>query len=210
MTRRAVIFDWGGVLMRTEDYSPRHAWDARLGMPTGHVESVVHGIEAWQQAQRGEISVDAYWQAVGRELGLDGQALAELRAGFYSGDRLNTALVELIRDLRTRGVLIGLLSNNTPDLTDALLEHQVHNLFDAQVISAEIGVMKPDPRPYELILQKLDVQPADALFVDDFIENVEAARTVGMAAVHYRPGMDLRREIEVWLGETTGNTRHRD
>ncbi|HQE19115.1 MAG TPA: hypothetical protein PK607_11460, partial [Aggregatilineales bacterium] len=64
--------------MRTEDYSPRHAWDARLGMPTGHVESVVHGIEAWQQAQRGEISVDAYWQAVGRELGLDGQALAEL------------------------------------------------------------------------------------------------------------------------------------
>jgi len=201
MTRRAVIFDWGGVLMRTEDHAPRHAWDARLGVPTGHVESVVHGIEAWRQAQRGEISVDAYWQAVGRELGLDGQALAELRANFYRGDRLNVALVELIRDLRAQGVLIGLLSNNTPDLAGELLEHKVLDLFDAQVISAEIGIMKPDPRPYELILQKLGVQPAEALFVDDFAENVEAARVVGMAAVHYQPGVDLRREVEVWLDE---------
>lgn len=201
MAQKAVIFDWGGVLVRTEDYASRHAWDARLGVQRGHVESVVHGIEAWRHAQRGEITVDAYWQAVGRELDLDEHALAELRASFYSGDRLNVELVELMNDLRARGVLVGLLSNNIPELASEMVEREVHDLFDARVISAEIGVMKPDARPYELILEKLGVQPADALFVDDFAENVEAARAVGMAAVHYRAGVELRREIEAWLSE---------
>lgn len=202
--RRAVIFDWGGVLMRTTDYSPRLGWDARLGQPPGSVEAVVHGIPAWQAAQRGEIGEDAYWAAVGEALGLDAGDLAALRDDFYSGDALDAGLAALIDALRGRGVRVGLLSNNGPALADDLQATGMAGRFDASVISCEIGVMKPDPAAYEAILRRLDVRPEQALFIDDSPANVEGARAVGMSAVHFRPGMDLRERILAWLDETDG------
>ncbi|HLV43976.1 MAG TPA: HAD family phosphatase, partial [Aggregatilineales bacterium] len=190
MRLKAVIFDWGGVLMRTEDTAPRARWDARLGTAPGHVERVVHGIEAWQQLQRGEADVDTYWRAVGDELGLGDDDLAQLREDFYSGDRLNEALVEQIGELKVRGLLVGLLSNNTPELLPVLRQAGLDTLFDAIVVSCDIGVMKPDPRAYRAILDALGVEAEAALFVDDFAENVRGAEAAGMGAVHFRPGMD--------------------
>lgn len=200
MQGRAVIFDWGGVLMRTVDYEPRHAWDARLGLAAGGVEAIVHGIEAWDRAQRGEIDEAAYWRAVAGKLGLDEPADARLRADFYRGDMLDETLVSLIRRLRGRGLRTGLLSNNTPSLTAALDALGLVDLFDARVVSAEIGVMKPDPAAYHAILAGLDVPPGAALFVDDSAENVAGAEAVGMAALRFTPGLDVAVAVDAWLG----------
>jgi epoxide hydrolase-like predicted phosphatase len=197
--RQAVIFDWGGVLMRTADYAPRHAWDARLGLAAGQVESVVHGIEAWTQVQRGEIEEAAYWRAVAAALGLDEADAARLRADFYRGDALDEALVALIRRLRGRGLLVGLLSNNAPGLAAELDALGLADLFDARAISAEIGVMKPDPAAYHAILDRLDVPPGAALFVDDSADNVAGARAVGMAAVRFTPDLDVEAAVDAWL-----------
>ncbi len=196
MKLKAVIFDWGGVLMRTEDYAPRARWDARLGTAPGHVERVVHGIEAWQQLQRGEADVATYWRVVGDELGLGDDDLAQLREDFYSGDRLDEALVEQIGELKARGLLVGLMSNNTPELLPILRQAGLDTLFDAIVVSCDIGVMKPDPRAYRAILDALGVEAKAALFVDDFAENVRGAEAVGMGAVHFRPGMDVLAVVE--------------
>jgi putative hydrolase of the HAD superfamily len=196
---KAVIFDWGGVLMRTADHGPRHAWDRRLGLTPGAVEAVVHGIPAWRAVQRGESTPETYWQAVAAKLSLSAGQLAGLRRDFYSGDRLDGSLVALIRDLRGRGVPVGLLSNNSPELADLLADLGVDDLFDACVISAGIGVMKPDLRAYRAILDELGVRPQEAILIDDSAENVKGARAVGMAAIHFRPGMDLRAALEAWL-----------
>lgn len=59
--KRSIIFDFGGVLMRTIDYTPRHKWDDRLGLPHGSVEKVVHGSESWRQAQVGQMELQGYW-----------------------------------------------------------------------------------------------------------------------------------------------------
>jgi epoxide hydrolase-like predicted phosphatase len=196
---KAVIFDWGGVLMRTLDYSSRHAWDHHLGLPSGAVESIVHGVPAWEQAQRGAITPEAYWEVVRESLGLDSEALAALREDFYIGDRLDKALVELIVDLHEREVLVGLLSNNTLDLYDALAAFELDQLFDAVVISAEIGLMKPDPAAYQAVLERLGVAPQQAIFVDDFPANVDGARAVGMEAVRFTPDLDLAAVLDSWL-----------
>jgi epoxide hydrolase-like predicted phosphatase len=196
---KAVIFDWGGVLMRTLDYSSRHAWDHHLGLPSGAVESIVHGVPAWEQAQRGAITPEAYWEVVRESLGLDSEALAALREDFYIGDRLDKALVELIVDLHEREVLVGLLSNNTLDLYDALAAFELDQLFDAVVISAEIGLMKPDPAAYQAVLKRLGVAPHQAIFVDDFPANVDGARSVGMEAVRFTPDLDLAAALDSWL-----------
>ncbi len=201
MARSAVIFDWGGVLMRTIDYRPRLAWDERLSLRPGTVESTVHGLEAWRQAQLGRMSSAAYWRAVGAALGLDQQQIKALRADFYSGDRLDESLVHLIRDLRAQSVRVGLLSNYSADLADMLADLDLTALFDAVVISADLGAMKPSPAAYQAVLTELGIVPERALFVDDMAANVEGAAALGIRAIHFTPEFDLRALVEAWLSE---------
>jgi epoxide hydrolase-like predicted phosphatase len=59
-------------------------------------------------------------------------------------------------------------------------------MFDETVFSAEVGMAKPDARIYQLILNRLGVEPQEAVFVDDFIENVEGARHLGLHAIHFK------------------------
>ncbi|GAB4468777.1 MAG: hypothetical protein Kow00124_03310 [Anaerolineae bacterium] len=196
---RAVIFDWGGVLMRTLDHTPRHAWDHRLGLPPGAIEQAVHGSEAWRRAQRGEISERAFWAEVGRALRIDPELLPDLRYDFSRGDVLDRDLIELIRELRRRRILVGLMSNNIPALRTEIEALRIDYLFDAVVISSDIGILKPDPRAFHAVLDRLHTSAQDAIFIDDFIENVMGARRVGLEAIHFTPGIDLRRELHTWF-----------
>ena len=195
----AIIFDWGGVLMRTEDYSPRHKWDRRLHLPPGSTERVVHGITAWKQVQQGDITIEEYWQAVGSALNLSPSALSALRRDFYSGDRLDENLVDLVRRLSDAGLLTGLLSNNSLDLIDTLSGLGLSDLFTACVISAKIGVMKPDAAAYHFILDKLNVAPRNAILIDDSLQNVEGAQAIGMQAIHFTSDFELSAAIQSWL-----------
>ncbi len=185
MPIRAVIFDLGGVLLRTEDPRPREALAARLGLPRRELEDLVFNSPAGLQAQRGEISPEQLWAQVVRRLGLPPTALPALQRAFWGGDRLDKDLLDFIRRLRPR-YRTALLSNAWRDLRAELHRWGVADAFDRLVISAEEGVMKPDPRIYRLALERLAVSPAEAVFVDDFPHNVEGARAVGMHAVHFQ------------------------
>lgn len=196
---QAIIFDWGGVLMRTEDHTFRLTWDQKLGLAPGTVESIVHGIEAWQQAQCGTLTVEAYWQQVGSQLGLSTSDLDQLRLDFYRGDQLDMNLINFIKELRKDGVTVGLLSNNSLELVDDLSRLKIRPLFDSVVVSAQVGVMKPDERAYQIMLRELDTDASDSLFVDDSLQNIEGARQTGMAAIHFTPALDLRNRISEWL-----------
>jgi HAD superfamily hydrolase (TIGR01509 family) len=198
---RAVIFDWGGVLMRTDDYAPRQAWDRRLGLPWGGVESVVHGIDEWRQAQCGLISLERYWQAVGDALHIPPADVEQLQRDFFSGDHLDGALIALIRRLRQESLRIGLLSNLTLELRDQLAELNILHLFDGSTISAEIGVMKPDPRAYRAILDQLEVRPDRALFIDDSEDNIAGGRECGMVSIRFYPGIDLAAAVQDWQAQ---------
>jgi len=188
---KAVVFDWGGVFMRTVDYGPRHKWDDHLALPRGTTEQFFFGADTWRQAQLGELRVEKHWAAVGQELGLTLEDLLQFSEDFYAGDQLNDGLVSLTQELREQGILIGLLSNNILELWDEVDELGVMELFDRIIVSADIGVMKPNPAAYEAVLAALSVEPSEAVMIDDFITNVEGARAVGMQAVHFTPNTDL-------------------
>jgi HAD superfamily hydrolase (TIGR01509 family) len=181
---QAVIFDWGGVLMRTVDASPRLAWDARLGLVPGSVNRLVFESPTWRRAQLGEISDAAFWANLGVRLSLSPAALAEFRHDFWAGDRLDGDFVALIRSLRPR-VKTALLSNFSAQLRQLLTQHGLIDAFDVIVISGEEGLLKPDARIYHLAAERLGVPVADFLFVDDSEENVAGARAAGMPALHF-------------------------
>jgi HAD superfamily hydrolase (TIGR01509 family) len=189
--KRAVIFDFGGVLMKTVDYAPRHAWDDRLGLPRGSVERIVHNPESWVQAQHGAISIESYWADVAEQLGLSPQDTRQLATDFYSGDQLDANLMAYIGDLRRRKHPVALLSNDSLELVDRLETLGIASSFSPIVISARIGVMKPAAAAYQTVLDRLNRPPSAAVLIDDRPENIAGARGVGIHAVHYSAGMDL-------------------
>lgn len=193
MTKRAVIFDFGGVIFKTRDYTPRHQWDERLNLPHGSVEKVVHGIEAWQQAQRGDIPLDEYWGAVAAELNIPPEvARVELARDFYAGDELTPHVVETIHTLRDDGYTVALLSNDcAPMLRPRLDALKITHLFAPLVISSEIGVMKPYRDAYRAVLERLDRPAGETIFIDDMPANIDGALALGIHGVHYTDGMDL-------------------
>jgi epoxide hydrolase-like predicted phosphatase len=192
MTIKAIIFDFGGVLMRTGTPHGRREWEERLGLPTGELERVVHQSGSWVRCQRGQISPEQYWQEVANRLNLASDELPQLRADYFRDDRLDPSLIELIKKLKAAGYCVGLLSNDSPLLEAKLRDElNIFVLFDAVVISAQIGVMKPDAGAYRAILQRLNVPANACIFIDDAGSNIDGAREAGMIGIHYRANMDL-------------------
>jgi len=75
------------------------------------------------------------------------------------------------------------------------LQYDFLSEFDSAVISGHVGVVKPDRRIYEILFERVRRRPSELLFVDDSAANVRAAEALGMAAIHFRPGVDLEREL---------------
>ena len=192
---RAVIFDWGGVLMRTMDIRPRMAWERRLGLPPGALADAFFGSPAWDRAQRGDASLDDVWAEVAGRLGVGPADLPVLRRDFWAGDRLDEELVGLIRELRSAGIRIGLLSNHPPRLLRLLADRGLMTLFDTLVVSGEEGITKPDPAIYRLTLDRLGVKPEEAALVDDWKFHVEAAQNLGLVGIRFRGTVHLRRAL---------------
>jgi glucose-1-phosphatase len=179
----AVLFDLGGVLLRTEYQAPRQHLAERLGMEYDDLVRLVFESETSRKASIGEISEDAHWEAVARRLKRPQEADA-IRTEFFAGDVLDRALVDFIRSLRPQRKT-GLISNAWSGLRDYMVKHKFEDAFDHIVISAEVGMTKPKAEIYLLALKQLGVSPSEAVFVDDFSENVEGARAVGMSAIHF-------------------------
>ena len=193
---RAVLFDVGGVLVRTFDQSGRRQWEARLGLPPGGAEAIVLNSPMGHSAQRGEIGDAALWDWVAGRLAL-GAELAAFRADFWRGDRVDERLVGLIRRLRPR-YQTAVISNATDGLRATLDAYGLLGEFDVVVGSAYEGIMKPHPDIYQRALQRLGRAAAEALFIDDAPANVAGAVAVGLNAILFTPDMDLEAELRRW------------
>ena len=191
---RAVYFDVGGVLLRTEDPAPRRQWEQRLGLPQKKLDAVVFDNPVSDLATVGRASTDDVWAEVGRELNLAADALAELRADFFRGDAFDVDLLAFVRSLRPQ-VKTGIISNAWPDALDANFRVFNATTFDALVFSGTEGVAKPGAEIYRRALARLDVAASEAVFVDDVRANVDGARAVGMQGVLFTGPAEVRREV---------------
>jgi putative hydrolase of the HAD superfamily len=184
MTIRAVYFDLGGVIVRTEFQVPRQHLAERFGMEYEGLIKLVFDSETARQASLGLISEDEHWAAVTRRLQLPGSETRAVRDEFFAGDITDQNLLDFMRGLRKQ-FKVGLISNAWSGLRPWIVSKKFEDAFDAMTISAEAGVMKPDARIFQLALEKLGIAPSESVFLDDFPENVEAARAVGMHAIHF-------------------------
>ncbi len=185
MTVRAIFFDLGGVLVRTEYQAPREHLAERLNTTYEDLNRIVFESESSRQASVGSLTTEAHWDAVTRRLGRPASEAKAIREEFFAGDVMDMELLAFIRSLRPR-YKTGVISNAWPDLRQYLSDKKVDKAFDALIISAEVGMMKPDPKIYQLAMDAFGVAPREAAFVDDTPANVDAARALGMYAVLFR------------------------
>jgi len=183
MTIHAIIWDIGGVLERTEDLTPRQKVSDRLGVEMTELTRIFFGHTDNFRVQLGEITPEEHWENVRNQLDLTEQEMITARGGFFAGDKLDMDLVNFIRTLRQDYCTV-VLSNYMAVLRGRITEEwQIDDAFHHLIISAEVGMMKPDPGIYQLALETVGCAPEEAVFIDDFIENVEGARDVGVHGI---------------------------
>jgi len=197
---KALIFDFGGVLARTESQEPRERLARQVGLSLQELYDAVFNCKESLLAQLGRMSSEDRWQRVAQVLRLRSpEELLAFRHDFFAGDVLDTELVSYIRRMRGR-YKTALLSNASAEFAEILhTKFGLGDCFDVTIISGLVGVMKPDPAIYHLTLQRLGVTPHQAVFVDDMPENVEGATAVGMHAIRFTTRETVLTELDTLL-----------
>ena len=178
----AVIFDLFGVLIRPPTAGGRRRLRtlAGLGEPS-------FGTLYWQHRpgyDAGDLGSAEYWRLIGAQAGRSydsGQVRALVQADAAMWARPSRLMVRALLALRPAGVRTAILSNVPGDIWRSLTgEHPWLLAPDATTLSFEAGAVKPDPAIYRRCLEQLGVAPQQALFVDDRLENITAARQLGL------------------------------
>jgi putative hydrolase of the HAD superfamily len=201
-----LVVDFGGVLTTPlQDAMVRFATEigielqdfvrVALGAYSGGEDDLVVSFET------GKLSEEEFARAfatrineeTGREVDPDG-----LVERIFSGLRLEEDMLEAVAATRAHGLKTGLLSNSWG--TRLYPRARIDSLFDAIVISGEVGLRKPDPAIFELVLQRLGVVAARGVFVDDHPGHLSAAAELGMTTVLHRSPSTTITELEGLLG----------
>jgi epoxide hydrolase-like predicted phosphatase len=194
---RAVVFDFGGVLWDMR-WDVARELDRLHGLPRSSVFQTLYRGPAWADIECGLGDPAAWADDAHRELERRaGRPLPRLHEEWRKAQAPIDLNIAVVRALRP-AYRCSILSNADVSLRGRLEgELALHHLFDDIVVSAEVGVAKPAARIFQLAAERLGVEAAACVFVDDWDANVEAAREVGMQAVLHRvdQGHDLRAQL---------------
>lgn len=195
---RGVIFDYGGVIWDMR-------WDIARSLALEHglaeraVVEALYGNKLWQQLEIGVGEREPWLAAAQAALDdLAGKRMPPLHRHWQEKQHLIAPNIDLIRRLRPP-YRTAVLSNADYTLRGRLRDIEVDHLFDDILVSADVGMAKPENAIYRLAATRLGLPEQECVFVDDLETNVAAARAAGMAAVHFR--VDLGHNLEAQLAE---------
>ena len=193
---KVIIFDFGRVISAQKPASLFRGYEDELGLAPGVLNRVMFGSDAWQETLLGHRTADDYWCEIGPALGLHTpDEVDAFRRRYFADEAINTGVLDLIRQLHGRYKL-AVLSNSPPGLAQWLADWEILDLFDVVVCSGDEGVVKPDPVIFELTLERLDVVPEEAVFIDDYPGHVEAARALGLHGILFTTAEALADELD--------------
>ena len=205
MTIKTIIFDFGGVLYQTPDLKWLSRWKKVFGLQDDPEIAAIlanpNESELMDEICLGHVSEDVMWDLMAERWHIKPDLLKKFKRNVTSKRMLNRPMVDLLAELH-QSYQTGILSN-AGDQTRGLMVDVfgLDKLVEDIVISAEEGVIKPDPAIYDIALRRLDAKPETTLFLDDYLPNVEAARDLGMAAVQFVDNRQAADEIRTLLAE---------
>jgi len=179
LSPRALILDFGEVLTRAQPRGSVERMAALAGTP---VDDFIARYWRHRRDYDGGLDVNLYWQRVLEGLaGADDTVARLIEEDAVSWGDFREEVWDIAAGFRARGGRTAMLSNGVREIMSRIrAARPLDTWFDAVIVSSEVGCSKPDPAIYQICIDRLGVPPAESLFVDDRIENIEAAAAVGL------------------------------
>ena len=199
----AVIFDFGGVIT-SSPFDAFARFESERGLPADIIRrtnAANHLENAWAKFERAEVDLDAFDELFAAEsLALGAAVRGRDVLPLLSGD-LRPEMVEALRRIKAR-FKTGCITNNLPNNAigsasgRTLYVAEVMTLFDHVIESAKIGLRKPDPRIYRMMIEALGVDPKNCVYLDDLGVNLKPARDMGMTTIKVLSGAQAIADLE--------------
>lgn len=206
-----VIFDFGGVITASP-FEAFNRLEEERGLPRDFVRRVNAADpdgNAWARFERAEIDAAAFdklFAAEAKALGheLEGEAVLAVLAG-----AVRPAMVVALDTLKAKGFGIACITNNVPSGKGAGMARSedlaaevaaIMERFDHVIESSKVGVRKPDPRIYEMMYERLGVEPSTCIYLDDLGINCKPASQLGMHAIKVTSGEQALADLSAALG----------
>ncbi|MCK0517338.1 HAD-IA family hydrolase [Williamsia sp. DF01-3] len=173
------------------------ALEAELGLDTGVLVEPFRTGDAFAEAELGQTTVAecfATWRAAFEEQWGIRLRSRQLFGALGSAGEPNATVIDLVSGLAGR-YRLAVLTNNIAEMRDRWQSLVPIELFETVIDSSEVGVRKPDPAVYQLLLDRLELEPHEVAFVDDTMPNVEAARKIGMLGIHFTSSQQLTEDL---------------
>lgn len=189
MKIKTILFDFGGVLYKTPNIQWMNRWKRLIGLhddpQVTEILTNPNGSQVVTDICLGKVSEDEIWRLMAEQWQVSPNLIKRLRRQVFSKSQLNRKMVNFLAELQ-QDYQTGILSN-AGDQTRMLMEKvfKLDRYVEDIIISAEEGVVKPDPAIYQIAMDRLNARPETTLFLDDYLENVLSARDFGMKAVQF-------------------------
>lgn len=196
---RAIIFDFGRVITAQKPLSLFGRYEKDLGLMPGTINPIMFGSQVWQDALFGRKRMIEFWHAIGPQLRLNTPGeIDAFRHRYHADEAINQGVLKLIHFLHGTYKL-AVLSNSPPGLEKWLADWKILHLFDVVFCSGDEGVVKPDPLAFKVTLDRLGVEPKEAVFIDDTKGHVEAAQGQGLHGLLFTTAEVLSDQLETLL-----------
>ena len=139
----------------------------------------------WTDYDMGVLSFDQVAEELAAYRGVEPEFAREMITIAIGKQETIRPTEKLIDELKAAGYKLYVLSNMSHEFIDFLRKQKVYENFDGDVVSCEVGIVKPMPEIYDLLLERFDLDPAETIFIDDRKENVDAAAEKGIATFHF-------------------------
>ncbi len=215
-TFAAVIFDFGGVIT-SSPFEAFNRLEAERGLPQDFVRRVNAtnpDDNAWARFERAEIGAAEFDALFATEARTQGHDLAGNDVLAVLAGAVRPAMVNALDQLKAAGYRIACITNNVPtghggaglarseDRSDAL--EQIFARFELVIESSKAGVRKPDPRIYQMMCEKLGLEPTACIYLDDLGVNCKPAAQLGMAAIKVTSGQQALADLSALLALPLG------
>lgn len=196
---KAVIFDYGGVIIAGgRSNEPAQSLAAFLDIPEEKAAKIIASL--WDDYISGRLTEAAYWQRVeeeyGRPITLDTRAMRSA----WSDVAPLPEMVSIIKELKRKNYIVGLLSNITPTTEETIRAGGGYDLFKPCILSCKVGYAKPSMEIYYRLLKQLPgIQPQEIIFIDDQQRYLDPAHSLGIQTVLAKNSNQIIRDITTLL-----------
>lgn len=196
---KGLLTDFGGVLT-TNVFESFKAFCEAEGLPPDTVKRTFRenpeALAELRALERGDLTVEQFEQRFAPHLGIT--ETSGLVERLFAGVGPDEAMIEAVRRAHAGGIRTAVISNSWGGTSYDVADWR--SLFDAIVISGEVGLHKPGPEIFELTLTEIDLPAAECVFIDDLRENIAGAEAVGITGILHRGPDSTLPELERLLG----------